>query len=62
MAYGKGVVHVICMCFETVAGIVSFVVNAFVRFCLNTGNPGPTVVMIIPIQYLKSAKRVLLAS
>ena len=36
--------------------------NASVRFSLNIGNPGPTVVMAIPVLNLKSTKMKLLAS
>ena len=42
--------------------VANIVVNASVRFSLNIGNRGPTVVTMIPVQYLKSLKRKLLPS
>ena len=49
------------LCIDTVVGSY-FKVNASVRFSLNIGNPGPIVVVMKPVQYLRSPKRELLAN
>ena len=56
-----GGVHVMC-CAWILLYIADVVVNASVRFSLNIGNHGPTVVVMKPVQNLKSMKRKLLAN
>ena len=49
------------LCIDSAVGS-HFRVNASIRFSLNIGNPGPTVVAMKPVQYLKLPKKELLAN